>query len=239
MARRERGSVRSSVGAGIPGCGPDGLPGSGASGSLFAIRTGFVMGLAAARPGLSTDFLWAGFAAANRPVGGLRGREPASRTWLAANFAGTSRDLGLRNSLGDSIGICGSSRIDVAAGASRNRRSQLRRSAPDCARGAGAAASTTGASISTLCSGRASRASSKLPLEELVGGRRRQREHLDVPALELGEPAARSDFGLQQADVALGEDDLASRRPPAPRAPTRRAATRGSSRAPHRRSWRP
>jgi hypothetical protein len=41
-----------------------GLSGSGASGSAFAIRTGFVMGLAAARPGLSTDFFGAGIAAA-------------------------------------------------------------------------------------------------------------------------------------------------------------------------------
>ena len=29
--------------------------------------------------------------------------------------------------------------------------------------------------------------------------------NVDVPAFELGEPAARSDFGLEQADVALGQ----------------------------------
>src|SRR6185312_911631 len=40
------------------------LSGSGASGSVFAMRTGFVIGLAAARPGLSTDFFGADIAAA-------------------------------------------------------------------------------------------------------------------------------------------------------------------------------
>jgi hypothetical protein len=41
-----------------------GLSGSGASGSVFARWTCFVIGLAAARPGLSTDFFGAGIAAA-------------------------------------------------------------------------------------------------------------------------------------------------------------------------------
>src|SRR5215208_1485186 len=41
----------------------EGLPGSGASGSLFASRTGLVIGFAAATAGLSTDFLAAGLAA--------------------------------------------------------------------------------------------------------------------------------------------------------------------------------
>ena len=45
-------------------------------------------------------------------------------------------------------------------------------------------------------------------LDELVGARRGQGQHLDVPPLELGEAPARADFGLQQADVALGQHDL-------------------------------
>src|SRR3982751_2235440 len=45
-------------------------------------------------------------------------------------------------------------------------------------------------------------------VEELVGRRRRKREHLNVPALELGEAAAGSDLGLEQADIALGRHDL-------------------------------
>ena len=44
-------------------------------------------------------------------------------------------------------------------------------------------------------------------IEELIRGRRRQRQHLDVPALELGEAAAGSDLRLEHAKVALGEHD--------------------------------
>ncbi len=44
--------------------------------------------------------------------------------------------------------------------------------------------------------------------KELVRRRSRQGEHARVPALELGKPAARADLGLEQADIALGEDDL-------------------------------
>src|SRR5258708_24593993 len=43
---------------------PECLAGSGASGSTFAIRTGFVIGLAEATAALSTDFFWAGFGVA-------------------------------------------------------------------------------------------------------------------------------------------------------------------------------
>ena len=43
--------------------------------------------------------------------------------------------------------------------------------------------------------------------EELVGSWGRQSGNLDVPALELREPAARSDLRLEKTDVALREDD--------------------------------
>jgi hypothetical protein len=67
-----------------------GLPGSGASGSVFAIRTGFVMGLAAARPGLSTDFFGADFAAATGLSVDFVGA--GSNAGETANGAGASRD---------------------------------------------------------------------------------------------------------------------------------------------------
>src|SRR5438876_1361548 len=80
------------------------LSGSGASGSTFASRTGFVTGLAAAMAGLSTDFFGRGWAAA-RPgfpadvfgagfaaVTGLSADfRPAARGNSAAGFTGTSR----------------------------------------------------------------------------------------------------------------------------------------------------
>ena len=93
---------------------PECLAGSGASGSTFAIRTGFVTGLArqcglihgflgawpptplwaafwrgwaAARPGLSTDFFVAGFAA----VAGLSVDWPVARGNATTVLAGTSR----------------------------------------------------------------------------------------------------------------------------------------------------
>jgi hypothetical protein len=79
--------------------------GSGASGSFFASRTGFVTGLAAstealstvlgewaaARPGLSTDFLIAGFAAVADETVDFTLGAPAARGNLAAGFTGTSR----------------------------------------------------------------------------------------------------------------------------------------------------
>ena len=60
-------------------------------------------------------------------------------------------------------------------------------------------------------------------VEELVGRRRRQRQHLDVPALKLRQPAARTDFGLQQPDVALGEHDPGLDAPSAARSEARAA----------------
>ena len=104
--------------------------------------------------------------------------------------------------------------------------------------GAGAEASTTGASKSILRSGWVELGELKAAVEELVGRRRRQREHLDVPALELGEPAARADLGLKQR-IRAAARTIWFRRPPARRAPRRRGATPDSSRALRRRSWRP
>ena len=45
-------------------------------------------------------------------------------------------------------------------------------------------------------------------IQELVGGWSRERENLDVPALELREPPAGSDLGLQHSNVALRHHDL-------------------------------
>ena len=45
-------------------------------------------------------------------------------------------------------------------------------------------------------------------LEELVRRRRCQRESASIPALELRQAPARSDLGLQNAEVTLGENDL-------------------------------
>jgi len=67
-----------------------GLPGSGASGSAFATRIGFVMGLAAARPGLSTDFFGADLAAATGLSVDFVGA--GSKAGETANGAGASRD---------------------------------------------------------------------------------------------------------------------------------------------------
>ena len=72
---------------------------------------------------------------------------------------------------------------------------------------AGAAARTTGASITGRLSGRASAASWKPPSTNWSATRRQANEP-GVPAFELGEPSARSDLRLQHPDVALGEDDL-------------------------------
>jgi hypothetical protein len=75
-------------------CGVAGrLSGSGASGSAFAMRTGFVIGWAAARPGLSTDFFLAGFAAVTSFSVDWG---PAAWGTMAAGFTGTSRVSVLR-----------------------------------------------------------------------------------------------------------------------------------------------
>src|SRR6185369_462662 len=71
--------------------------GSGASGSTFAMRTGFVTGWAAARPGLSTDFLSTSFAAAaGLSVDFPISWGPAAWGTMAAGFTGTSRVSVLR-----------------------------------------------------------------------------------------------------------------------------------------------
>jgi hypothetical protein len=48
-----------------------------------------------------------------------------------------------------------------------------------------------------------------IAFDELARDRRAQRQHVVVPILELRNPAARADLGLQRPDVAFGGDDLA------------------------------
>ena len=195
--------------------------GSGASGSVFASRTGFVTGLARPRRWLIHRFLgrrWRGFA---RP-GLIHGRLAGFATDLGAGFAavaGLAVDLDGRQGQ-STTGFAGTSRVSVFEACLMQ---QLRRRRPvgaprivaprlaDRRRGVAPARAprpAPPAPRSRPCAaGWASRASSKPPFEELVGRRRRQGQHLGVPALELGKPAARADLGLEHADVALGEDD--------------------------------
>ena len=83
------GAVRSSVGGDDPWVCPNACAGSGASGSTFASRTGFVIGFAAATACLSTDFL--GDALAADAAAGFSGRDGPAwlRDWPAfrAGFA--------------------------------------------------------------------------------------------------------------------------------------------------------
>ena len=89
-----------------------------------------------------------------------------------------------------------------------------------------AEASTTGASIAGVFLGATNVASWKPPSTNWSALGADKADELDVPALELGKPAARADFGLQQADVALGHGDLVSTSSSAARSEATRRQTR-------------
>ena len=153
--------------------------------------------LAAARPGLSTDCVGAGFAA----VTGLSvDFVPVAKGNRATGLAGTSRVSVFK------LASCTSAAgwTEVGAPLSSVPGSPI---GALCGSGAGADASTTGAWKSTLCCGWVRRASSKLAAQELIGRRRRERERAGVPTLELRQAPTGPDLGLKHAKVALREHD--------------------------------
>ena len=185
---------------------------------------------AAARPGLSTAFLG--------PVSPLW---PACRGLGAGRFWGECGDRLLPGPRASRF----SNLLREAVRAERRAQAHLHRPSPAspsgafCGSGAGAEASTTGALNSTLCCGWASRASSKPPLRNWSAA---GADSAKAPAFQRSScdsRAARSDLGLQRREGRAEPARSSSRHPRAGRAPKRRGARRGSSRAPLRRRLRP
>ena len=233
-----RRSVHRSAGSSLvlPEC----LAGSGASGSIFRkLRPALSSAWPRATAGLSTDFFAAPTVALRLGVIG-RPRGPAyPRTSLSrlrrrnrlvcglddGRLGHMRRPLpGPRASRSSNLLRCSNALGAAAAGTPGSSIS----GSPSgfCGSGAGAEASTTGAWKSTCCCGLNQPRKLEAALQELVRGRRRQRERAGVPALELRQPAARSDLRLEHAHVALGETILVSTSSSAARSEATRSETR-------------
>ena len=245
MARRERATVRSSGGVRVLGIGENASPAAEQADRLFARRTGFVTGLR----GRATDrLIHRFFGRIGRPRGPAYPRiswvpalplwpafpwtsEPAARGIVGGRLCRDLARLGLQTCL-----------MKHCARRDRGRRTGIVGLGSPigafCGSGAGAEASTTGAWNSTLCSGWASRASSKLPLRNwsAAGADSASTLRSSARAATAGRACRSRSAGRA---CRAGQARSWSRRPRARRAPKRRGARRDSSRAPLRRSLRP